>query len=358
MGDSGKYLFSNEGIYEIEARLTDKNNMHKYVCSFSINIGNANVNLLPKLLDSSEKIYCEQTEIHTKNLFNSNNFDEFAATFFGKDTLYISNIDTNILFHNFGYYDVFISLKNSNGTQTYFMKNYIQIVQKHQINTQNMLDSACENNSVLLEPSPSETEVFYNNQQLNKTFLPADIGTGNKNLLLKLETKNGCKDSLNFSFIVIPAPPVPSVTYQNDELTTDGNGTITWYFNDNFLSNDRTIPVTKSGIYKVGIKATSYSCETFSERKIYFAASVKDIKNIDFKVYPNPSKGNLTIAFEKEIQFKIIEIYDVNGSLVKEIPVDLLHQNIEIKTELPSGIYYLNIKSDTQNWIEKIVITD
>ncbi len=81
------------------------------------------------------------------------------------------------------------------------------------------------------------------------------------------------------------------------------------------------------------------------------------------KVYPNPVNGaqSLLIEFENLYSESIkaeISIYNMNGVMIKKIPVSLKTYNqIRIQTDdIPSGIYTLNINTQRNSAVRKIVI--
>ena len=71
--------------------------------------------------------------------------------------------------------------------------------------------------------------------------------------------------------------------------------------------------------------------------------SIQDFKNgvVDFTVYPNPAKENLTVNAKQTIQE--ILIFNPLGQQIKKINVNLKSIEISI-SELHKGIYYLNLK--------------
>ncbi len=86
-------------------------------------------------------------------------------------------------------------------------------------------------------------------------------------------------------------------------------------------------------------------------------------KNTDLSVYPNPSTGEFIIKYDvtKRADVKV-DILDIKGSLIKsvvntsnqhegkyQIPVNL--------SELPSGIYFVNLTNNGKRFTEKLVIT-
>lgn len=82
--------------------------------------------------------------------------------------------------------------------------------------------------------------------------------------------------------------------------------------------------------------------------------SVNKISEIDTKIeiYPNPSAG---IVLLNTIFPKQILIFDVFGKLIKELP-QAVYSKIDL-TNLPNGVYFLNILDKNESQIEKIIIS-
>ena len=70
----------------------------------------------------------------------------------------------------------------------------------------------------------------------------------------------------------------------------------------------------------------------------------------NFKVYPNPSNGNINIDLNG-IKSSTIHIYDLNGKLVKSLP-NSFSNTIEVNN-LVSGIYFIKIGNETKKVIVK-----
>lgn len=74
-----------------------------------------------------------------------------------------------------------------------------------------------------------------------------------------------------------------------------------------------------------------------------------------FTVYPNPSRGEFRIQND-ELRIESIDIYDVLGE-------NILHRNSNskqatIKLSVPSGVYFLKVKSSGRIFSSKIIITE
>lgn len=81
------------------------------------------------------------------------------------------------------------------------------------------------------------------------------------------------------------------------------------------------------------------------------------LKN-DFSISPNPSKGSFTIQFKDIMNNFSVEVFDVTGKTIYENSYDQsanLSQAINLENT-PSGVYFINIKSDKGIVTKKLVI--
>jgi hypothetical protein len=75
-----------------------------------------------------------------------------------------------------------------------------------------------------------------------------------------------------------------------------------------------------------------------------------------FTVYPNPTNGILNISFKVDFEkeFTTIEILNNLGQVIREEEILFKNKNAAIKTsELPSGVYLLNLKSVNSQTVSK-----
>jgi len=77
--------------------------------------------------------------------------------------------------------------------------------------------------------------------------------------------------------------------------------------------------------------------------------STEEIKKIEIKIYPNPTKNSFNISTQDNIQN--LELYDESGRKIKDLPISKT-QNID---NLNSGIYYIKIKTNNTTQVEKII---
>ena len=78
---------------------------------------------------------------------------------------------------------------------------------------------------------------------------------------------------------------------------------------------------------------------------------ISEYLDINFAIYPNPSKGLIQLRGKVESNFNL-EIYDAKGNLIRS--EYLSTDQIDI-SDLPSAIYFLHIKIDAENYEFKIV---
>ncbi|MEM0543763.1 MAG: DM13 domain-containing protein [Flavobacterium sp.] len=79
---------------------------------------------------------------------------------------------------------------------------------------------------------------------------------------------------------------------------------------------------------------TSSNCATLSNESIFAS---------NFKVYPNPSKGTISIDFDEFTEIKSFQIYSALGQKVVEINEPIQSKTSFDLTNLESGIYFLHL---------------
>ncbi|MDD5695845.1 MAG: T9SS type A sorting domain-containing protein, partial [Bacteroidales bacterium] len=88
--------------------------------------------------------------------------------------------------------------------------------------------------------------------------------------------------------------------------------------------------------------------------------SVKDLSQVnDFNVFPNPSKGDISLAFRFPVQNVDLSVYDIHGQ-------GLIHETLNIKEKnvqpvlhlntIPPGIYIIRVKNPDMVQYRRIII--
>jgi len=79
--------------------------------------------------------------------------------------------------------------------------------------------------------------------------------------------------------------------------------------------------------------------------------------NIIEKVYPNPTKNNLTIILKENKEIRKIEFVDYSGKIIQPNKVSRKKNQVKINVaNLEKGLYILNLSSDKQIYTVKIII--
>ncbi|MEI7595493.1 MAG: LamG-like jellyroll fold domain-containing protein [Bacteroidota bacterium] len=73
-------------------------------------------------------------------------------------------------------------------------------------------------------------------------------------------------------------------------------------------------------------------------------------------IYPNPAKESITVVSYKSADFQFVEIYNINGLLVKTVLLNNNESNITINiSEFESGLYIIKIKDSNEITCVKLV---
>lgn len=77
----------------------------------------------------------------------------------------------------------------------------------------------------------------------------------------------------------------------------------------------------------------------------------------DYIVYPQPATNRLNINLLSKLDFKSIELLDIQGRIIKETETGHNIENIQFDvSSLDAGLYLLKINSSTNTLIEKVII--
>ena len=71
-------------------------------------------------------------------------------------------------------------------------------------------------------------------------------------------------------------------------------------------------------------------------------------------VFPNPTKGEVVITGLPNSEQKILNITNINGSVLQTIKVEGVRASVDLST-LNKGIYFLKISDRTSQRIFKVV---
>lgn len=75
----------------------------------------------------------------------------------------------------------------------------------------------------------------------------------------------------------------------------------------------------------------------------------------DFSVFPNPSKNELHILNLKNAKAVDISLYNIQGELMINQTLSEIETTLNTST-LPSGIYFLKVKTEEKSFVEKIIV--
>ena len=83
---------------------------------------------------------------------------------------------------------------------------------------------------------------------------------------------------------------------------------------------------------------------------------IESSKIID-KIYPNPTKNNLTIQLKENNEIRKIEFVDFSGRIVQPNKISRKKNQIKVNvSNLDKGIYILNLSSDKEVYKVKVII--
>lgn len=125
----------------------------------------------------------------------------------------------------------------------------------------------------------------------------------------------------------------------------DGQGNSSTFKKYSFIDNEKIIATSFYRLKQIDIDG-SFTYSTI--------ATIRNCnqKDIAISVSPNPVKNLVTIKFDKEIGRQEIQIFDLEGKLIKNLFVE---NNTQINVaELPKALYIIQLKNDKTKYVKFI----
>ncbi|MFM9944841.1 MAG: PKD domain-containing protein, partial [Bacteroidia bacterium] len=170
----------------------------------------------------------------------------------------------------------------------------------------------------------------------------------------------GGSDSIS-KHVTVNSKPISDFTYTFNNKTIAcwpsqaGNTSYRWLFGDRDSSSLFSPTHTfRSPPYTVCLKVTNATGCTSENCITIKIGTATESKNSEIKLFPNPSKGNLTVEIENPEKDISIEVYNSMGVLVKK--VEKVGKEINIYLEVASGIYLVKVRNGDVVYSQKVSV--
>jgi hypothetical protein len=225
--------------------------------------------------------------------------------------------------------------------------------------------SFCEGDSVVFSSSATEGNQWFVDGTIltddtNQTYVATQSGLYS----VTVTNSYGCSASVSATDTVhvYDNPPNPTIFIAGDTLKCLITGyDFQWLINDTAIAGETNyyfVP-SYSGNYSV-VLITDEGCSDTSQVLFYTFTGINSVSNSlsDVLIYPNPA--NKTLHIESQTSgISIIRLTDLSGKIVFEKEFtsasNHLHETIDVSI-LEKGIYFLELKSSTNNIIRKISV--
>ncbi len=201
------------------------------------------------------------------------------------------------------------------------------------------LTVSSENTTTLVETICAGDTYTFGSQTLSQTGVYSQTHTG----------INGCDSIINLNLTVFVLPTT-TIDYTNNQLVSSTGVNYQWMLDNNELNgeNNQSLSPQENGCYTVVI--SDNNCTDTSSCYNIIDVSIGEFSNANYNVYPNPTKGILNIAINNKSAFKGV-LFDGAGKVV----FDFNNQNIISLRELPKGVYFLQIETVENVFMERII---
>lgn len=165
-------------------------------------------------------------------------------------------------------------------------------------------------------------------------------------------TKGTCTTSTGTDTIVVYPQLAPSITVEDNVLSTDEYSLYQWYLNDAPISdaNEQSYMVEEAGNYFV-VVTDANGCSNSSDTLFIDPTSIEDVSVFvdPFIIYPNPNSGHFILKgkLAHEIEEVYVTVFDVLGVAIYQerckIVGKKIHKEINLPATLAPGVYLLSV---------------
>lgn len=152
--------------------------------------------------------------------------------------------------------------------------------------------------------------------------------------------------------------PILDLDFNTSQLYASSlYGKIFYSLNNGQSWTEQTTPVSDP-IHSISFRTNNKGIAIAGNKVLYTSnggvVGVSEINNLAsfVSVYPNPTNGILKIETEFNIKINSLYITDFSGKRIKEFNKTQADLNIR---ELPNGIYFLNIQTNSKTFTHKII---
>src|ERR1035437_2213760 len=115
-----------------------------------------------------------------------------------------------------------------------------------------------------------------------------------------------------------------------------------------------TVTCSACGPYTDQVTVSWSGCGDCSSRIGHFNTG-EEKENYDIKVFPNPSSGKVTLEFNGSFTDELLQVYDMNGSLVKEMKVQKKTMQVDM-SNVAKGAYFIQVTKDNEGLLNKKIL--
>ena len=207
----------------------------------------------------------------------------------------------------------------------------------------------CANDGATICAPPGFVSYQWNNGYTGQCIFTNLAG----NYYVTVTDQNNCTaESNHASAIVYPVPAV-SISVNGDTLTAYGANTYQWYLNGTPINNATgpSYVANSDGSYVVLITDEN-GCSASSLPVII--SSINDLQPDEVLVYPNPShSGEWILKTSNLLTGTILEVCNAQGQVIYTTVIQL--PNTLINLQVPTGIYFLNLRLGKETFRKKLV---
>ncbi len=156
-----------------------------------------------------------------------------------------------------------------------------------------------------------------------------------------------------------------AISLENDSITAISIMTITEFYSEVEITINNGDSILINGVYEstagnyVEVYQSSAGCDSIVTTilSIDFSSSINEIEELNYSIYPNPSKGNFTLVLSDPSFIVSVEVYSIIGNQISYELINEMRDKIKFDlSDESNGIYFLHIHTNGKDEIKKVIL--
>lgn len=181
--------------------------------------------------------------------------------------------------------------------------------------------------------------------------------TSNTTATYLLKNVKGCDSLITLNLTIHSVSDITTTLVDKTITANNNKATYQWLNCDNnyaAIAGEKSQSFTPGSSGNYAVELTENGCVDTSECVEVNTIGTINISGKSFRIFPNPTSGNLSIDLGKHFQNISVSICDMNGKILQS-ETFLQAQNLQFSLHVGTGIYIIIVQADDEKSVSRFI---